>query len=338
MDTITAGPKVKRGHSRPGKDPSLPSNGSGSGRRCNDDITSRPLLTTSRALKNKSKNITTCYRSKSGSAASDTSGPSHDGEMRPRDKPVKEGDDSGGRDEGESAAATSDSGGCRGRGVRGRGLGRQSRLKKKGMSISEQSKERGKVVKEGVATSWPPDCSDGVVATRGGRKRGRAPHGGRGRDRREGWDMTGHKDQPHMTTTPCDDGDSIGLNGQTTPCDDRDSIGLNGQTTPCDDGDSIGLNGQTTAVGVQTHTTGSGMEVDGKRMESHSSGGREEGQRLLSPNVTSSPQAPQRAGDNSHPPDIGRGEKRTLLTTEEAPSSKRACISSGYLRYDVMMR
>ena len=325
MDTITAGPKVKRGHSRPGKDPSLPSKGSGGGRRCNDDITSRPLLTTSRALKNKSKNITTCYRPKSGRAASDTSGPSHDGEMRPRDKLVKEGDDSGGRDGGESAAATSDSGGCRGRSGRGRGLGRQSRLKKKGMTISEQSKERGKVVKEGVATSWPPDCSDGVVATRGGRKRGRALHGGRGRGR-EGWDRTGHKDQPHMTTTPCDDGDSIGLNGQTTPRDGDSN------------GDSIGLNGQTTAVGVQTHTTGSGMEVDGKRMESHSSGGREEGQGLLSPNVTSSPQALQRAGDNSHPPDIGRGEKRTLLTTEEAPSSKRACISSGYLRYDVIMR
>ena len=311
VDIVTAGSKVKRANDKPSKNPSPPSKGSGGGWQHNDDITTRPiktLLTTSRAMK---KNISTSNRSKTSRAASGSS----EGEMRPRDVTVKERDDSGDCDGGgdmggETAAATSGSGGGRGRRGRGRGVGREMRLKKKEMTISDRSKEREKVVKGDVATSWSPDCSDEVVATKRGRKRGRAADGGRGRERRE---VTGHKDQPHTTTTLCDDGDSIGQNGQTTA--------------------------------VRATTTGCGVEVGGKGMESHCSGGREEGRGLQSPTVytvTPRPQAPKRAGENSHLPARGRGEggrreKRTLLTTEEAPSSKRPCISSGYLRYDVMM-
>ena len=51
------------------------------------------------------KNITTCNRSKTSRAASGSSGPSHDGEMRPRDGAVKEGGDSGGRDGGDMGMA-----------------------------------------------------------------------------------------------------------------------------------------------------------------------------------------------------------------------------------------
>lgn len=158
-------------------------------------------------------------------------------------------------------------------------------IRKKGMTISEWGTEREKA-REGVATRLARDCSDG---TRGGRKRGRGPHGGSGR---EDCDKTVNK-----TTTPCD-GDSDGVDG----------IRLKGQTT------------------VESQTHSAGKVVDSHSSGGGGCGGREEGRGLQSPTVstlTSSPLAPGKGSQEKlHPPDVRTPttQSRYMYTNTSCPN------------------